>query len=51
MLYDHIAIGPQGQLLFRGYDTVQLAKEYGTPLMLLDEQRIRTRCRMYRQAM
>ena len=51
MLYDHLAIGPQGQLLFSGYDTVRLAKEYGTPLMLLDEARIRSRCRLYRQAM
>ena len=51
MLYDHLAVGPQGHLLFRGYDTVTLAREYGTPLMLLDEERVRRRCREYRQAM
>ena len=51
MLYDHLSVGPQGQLVFGGYDTVQLAREYGTPLMLLDERRIRARCQMYRQAM
>lgn len=51
MLYDHLAISPQGHLLFAGYDTVQLAKEYGTPLMLLDEERIRRRCREYKRAM
>lgn len=51
MLYDHLAVSPQGHLLFAGYDTAQLTKEYGTPLMLLDEGGIRRRCREYKQAM
>ena len=51
MLYDHLAVDPRGHLLFSEYDTVQLAEKYGTPLMLLDEERIRCRCREYKQAM
>lgn len=51
MLYDHISVDAQGHLCISGYDTVQLAKEYGTPLMLMDEERIRRRCREYKQAM
>ncbi len=39
-----------GRLFFAGADTVGLAEKYGTPLMLLDEDRIRARCRMYRRA-
>ncbi len=38
-------------LLFAGYDTVSLAKKYGTPLMLLDENRIRSTMRTYKSAM
>lgn len=34
-------------LHFAGVDTVELAKKYGTPLMLIDENRIRERCREY----
>lgn len=38
-------------LYFAGRDTVELAQKYGTPLYLMDEQRLRENCRMYRQAM
>lgn len=40
-----------GHLTFAGYDTVELCEKYGTPLMLLDEGRIRHRMRLYRDAM
>ncbi len=39
-----------GRLIFDGADVCSLAEKYGTPLMLLDEDRIRERCRMYREA-
>ena len=39
-----------GHLLFAGQDTVALAKQYGTPLYLLDEARIRHNCRVYLDA-
>ncbi|MBO5356907.1 MAG: diaminopimelate decarboxylase [Clostridia bacterium] len=38
-------------LTFAGYDTVELAKKYGTPLMLLDENKIRNTMRTYKNAM
>lgn len=33
------------------HDTVELAREYGTPLYVMDEDRIRERCRTYIHAM
>ena len=38
MICENIEIGQNGHLLFAGQDTVALAKEYGTPLYLLDEK-------------
>lgn len=51
MLYKHLSINSQGHLVFSGYDTTQLAKKHGTPLMLMDEALIRSRCREYQNAM
>ena len=39
------------RLLFAGQDTTALAEQYGTPLYLLDEDRIRNRARTYRDAL
>ena len=39
-----------GHLRFAGQDTLKLAQTYGTPLYLLDEDRIRHNCRLYRDA-
>lgn len=41
----------RGHLLFAGCDTVELARTYGTPLYVLDEGVIRSRCRAYREAL
>ena len=30
MLYDNLSVSPEGHLLFAGWDTVELAKTYGT---------------------
>ncbi len=38
-------------LSFAGLDTVALAEKYGTPLYLMDEDRIRRNCRVYKAAM
>ncbi len=38
-------------LTFAGYDTLELAKKYETPLYLMDEERIRHNCRVYLNAM
>ena len=50
MICDNLTVSPEGHLLFAGQDTVDLAAEYGTPLYLLDEDRIRANCRKYREA-
>ncbi|MBO5261863.1 MAG: diaminopimelate decarboxylase [Clostridia bacterium] len=48
----HENLGVKGNnLTFAGYDTVELAKKYGTPLMLLDENKIRNTMRTYKNAM
>lgn len=36
-----------GHLYFAGQDTAALAAQYGTPVYLMDEDRIRERCRTY----
>ena len=51
MLYENLGINEKGHLTFAGWDTVDLAKVYGTALMVLDEERIRQRCRVYKAAM
>ena len=50
MLSSNLSVGANGHLFFRGHDTVALAQEYGTPLYLLDEVRIRENMRMYLRA-
>ena len=50
LMYDNLAV-QDARLLFAGQDCAALADTYGTPLMLLDEQRIRSRCRLYKSAM
>ncbi len=51
LLSDNVGINTEGHLTFAGHDTVTLAKKHGTPLYLLDENRIRERCRIYKKAM
>lgn len=43
-------ISDDGHLVFGGCDVVALAQRFGTPLMLLDENAVRQRCRAYREA-
>ena len=51
MLHDNLSINKAGHLCFAGLDTVELAKKYGTPLFLIDEDRIRKNARTYINAM
>ena len=51
LIADNVKVNALGHLTFAGVDTLNLAKKYGTPLYLLDEDRIRLRCREYRAAM
>ena len=50
MICENLSVRRDGQLLFAGQDTAALAAKYGTPLYLMDEDRIRERCRTYRDA-
>ena len=50
MLSSDITVGDNGHLFFGGQDTVALAQQYGTPLYLMDEVRIRENMRMYLKA-
>ena len=46
----NISDNGNGRLLFAGQDVCELAEKYGTPLYLLDEDRIRANCRAYKSA-
>src|SRR5438093_3946931 len=55
MLHPHLwpdtaAVDERGHLVVGGCDTVALAREFGTPLYLLDEATFRAACRAYRTA-
>ena len=50
MLTTNITVGENGHLHFGGHDTVALAQQYGTPLFVMDETRIRENMRMYCRA-
>ncbi len=51
MICDNLTVGENGHLYFAGQDTVELAARYGTPLYLMDEDKIRQHMRTYKQAM
>ncbi|MBQ6420746.1 MAG: diaminopimelate decarboxylase [Clostridia bacterium] len=47
LICENLTVGDNGRLYFAGMDTVQLAEEFGTPLYLMDEDRVRKNCRTY----
>ena len=51
MICNNIGVNEKGHLTFAGMDVCELAKKYGTPLYLMDEQKIRENCRTYKQTM
>ena len=48
---DSCSVNDEGHLTIAGLDTVELAKSYGTPLMVFDENKIRSIARLYKDAM
>ena len=50
ILFPHLDVNKEGHLTVGGMDAVALAKEFGTPAYLLDENVIRAQCRVYRDA-
>lgn len=51
MLSENISYDASGSLTFAGVRAADLAQKYGTPVYLMDEDRIRQNCRMYLSAM
>ena len=37
MICNNLSLNAEGHLTFAGVDTVDMAKKYGTPLFLMDE--------------
>lgn len=51
MICNNLGINEKGNLCFAGRDTTELASKYKTPLYLVDEEKIREKCRIYKDAM
>ena len=47
MLHTNVKINEKGHLEFAGLDTTELATKYGTPLMLLDSERVKSNVKTY----
>ncbi len=50
MLTENLGINEEGHLTIGGVDTISLAKEYGTPLYVMDEDVIRDNCRKFKES-
>lgn len=50
MICDNLSVNKEGHLTLAGHDTVALAQKYGTPLYLMDENKIREHIREYKAA-
>ena len=51
MICDNLSVNAEGHLCLGGADVCLLAKKHGTPLYLMDENKIREKCRIYVDAM
>lgn len=51
MICDNLSVNELGHLTFGGVDTLELCEKYGTPLYVMDEDRIRHNCRVYMNAL
>ncbi len=49
MIADNVTV-KGSRLYFAGQDTVGLAERYGTPCYLIDEDKVREKCRIYKKA-
>ena len=47
---EDLSVNEKNHLVIGSNDTVELAKEFGTPLYVLDEELIRKNCRIYKEA-
>ena len=44
MICDNLSVNEKGNLSFAGFDTIDLAKKYGTPLYVLDVEYVQDVC-------
>lgn len=51
MLYSNLSVNESGHLVIAGMDACELVSTYGSPLYVLDEDRVRQNCRTYVNAM
>ena len=51
MICENLGVNEKGHLTFAGVDTVELCEKHGTPLYVMDENRIRHNMRVYIGAM
>ncbi|MFO7161545.1 MAG: diaminopimelate decarboxylase, partial [[Clostridium] cellulosi] len=47
---DCLNINEKGNLTIGGYDTTEIAAEFGTPVYVMDEETVRKNCRLYKQS-
>lgn len=47
---ENLGINEKGNLTIGGIDTVNLAKQYGTPLYVMDEQEVRKACQRFKNS-
>ncbi len=50
LVSNNLSVNNDGHLAIGGVDAVSLAKEYGTPLYVMDEDLIRENCRQFRKS-
>ena len=48
---EDLTVNEKNHLVIGKNDTVELAKEFGTPLYVIDEDLLRKNCRVYKNAM
>ncbi|MBQ3126424.1 MAG: diaminopimelate decarboxylase [Clostridia bacterium] len=51
MLHSNLSVNEQGHLAIGGLDALELARQFGTPAYIIDEDMVRENCRTYRTAM
>ena len=49
MLHDNLSVNQKGNLTINNFDTVELAKKYGTPLYVIDEDAVENNCLRYKR--
>ena len=50
LICENLSVNSEGHLCFAGMDTAALANEFGTPLYIMDEDRVRANCRAFQSA-